>query len=106
MMLMNRELLKHMLAQNTPLKKVVNRCVGKTTAAILKALSESITTPGQLIEVKDPDLKTMCMADHCAKRARDIIAALQLEKVDVAVKRKGEGSYYVFVISNFSESLT
>jgi len=106
--LLNREVLRRVLDTGEPLRHAVNRCVGKTTSAILAAIAESYKRPGEWVGVDDPDVQTEFIRRNLVSTVRETLRRLGLEHIDVALRPvAGQNAYCrVAVLNTFCESLT
>lgn len=101
-MKINRTLVEHALAEGAPLQSIVNRCVGKTTKAILYAVAKSYDNFGERIPVDDPDIYKINDKRWLALKVQDFIRTNELSRIDVVCRGSGQ----VFIINTFAENLT
>lgn len=78
-----RSLVKHMLDTGHPLRDLVERAVGKTTEAILRALADSYAKPGEWVLVNDPDVTLHSHADHLLREVRAWVHTMHWEDIEV-----------------------
>ena len=102
MIKINREVAKQALLTGQPLKQVINRCVGKTTQAILSAIAESYNNFGKPVLVDDPDIYKITDKRWLAHKVQDFIQHNNLTDIAVVCKYNGQ----VHVINTFAENLT
>jgi hypothetical protein len=103
----NRATLAFMVSRGEPLRGVLNRAVGKTTSAILRALAESYDTPARWITIEDPDVQTRMGADELMLSARRMCSSLNLTCIEVTVLRDAAcGRYSVRVCNTFAEVIS
>ncbi len=109
-MLINRELAVRALEEGRPLKGIVNRCTGRTTAAVLAAIAESIRKPGEYITVRDestPDLNFNL--DWLKRHTEDTVNLLGLRAITVQLRsvpyHEQRGGRSVQIVSRFAEAL-
>lgn len=96
----NPVLVERCIKENKPICTVRERGVGKTTSAILSALSKAIDQPGVVVHVRDKDLGTKDEVEAARQALIYIIEKLSLEKIHVSVIGTD-----VFVASTFAEEL-
>lgn len=101
-MRVNRKLLVREIANGTPLKDVVNRGTGRTTAAVLGAMQVAIQAPGQEIPIRDDSTpRTQAGARFLRGVALDFIGKLGLDGFAVQTTLEGD----VILKNNYTESL-
>lgn len=96
----NPVLVERCIKENKPIHSVRERGVGKTTSAILSALSKAIDNPGVKVPVKDKDLGTMASVESVVQPLTQIIEKLSLKKLHITVEGKN-----IYVTSTFAEEL-
>lgn len=101
-LLVNRNLLLHMLQQGEPVRAAANRGVGKTTGAILQALGESCSRPGEWLDIRDPDNSTAAMRTHTIVHVRRVTDTLGLQEIEVRI---AVAPYRVQIRNTFAERL-
>lgn len=101
MTLYNRRQLAAALESNMPVPKA-GRCTGKTTAAILLAIHDSIKSPGVRCVVEDPDALSGFERTALMAKTQRIVEAVLTDTGCVRVGLAQEG---VYVINNFNLSL-
>lgn len=114
-MRVNRKAVENAIRNGLPLQCAVERAVGKTTSAVLMALGESYSKPGEWIEVKDPDLKSHAKVHWLIHAVQDHMRLLGLKCIEVRDgARLGEraprppytpGRHAVYVRNTFCERL-
>lgn len=108
-MLINRRLALEALSRGEPLKGVVNRGTGRTTAAILAAISEGIRRPGEHIVVQDESTpNNHSSLEHLRYCVEDTVRRLGLKEIRVHIhttQGPAEHRQAVAIINYYSERL-
>jgi hypothetical protein len=102
--IVNRSLLAYLLQQGEPVAKAVNRGVGKTTGAILRALGESYTRPGEWVNVDDPDQDTEMTRDWLKSQVLHVSHSLRMQGIEVRQARH-TAKAHVQLRNTFAERL-
>lgn len=102
MTLVNREYMADGLSRGLPVKALLDRATGRTTALALSYLSAALKTPGVAIKVKDhatEEGRTWSQNDkYLVKRIAEIGNLLGLQKMKY-------DDQYCTVTSNFAEQV-
>lgn len=100
-MRINRQVLEQAFRTGEPLYTVVDRCIGKTTRAIFRAIADSYDYLNVPITVNDPDATTTERNRELYYRVRDVIATNELDGLHVAYAPNNT----VTITNTFAESL-